>query len=116
MKEKYSGYPNINIHGPEYELDTLYALRSNAELYIHGHSAGGTNPSLVEAMFFGKPILAFDVVYNRATTDEQAYYFKDANELKQLLSKQDLNGEAMNRIAQEKYTWRKIASQYEALY
>jgi len=116
LKEKYSGYPNINIHGPEYELDTLYALRSNAELYIHGHSAGGTNPSLVEAMFFGKPILAFDVVYNRATTDEQAYYFKDANELKQLLSKQDLNGEAMNRIAQEKYTWRKIASQYEALY
>ena len=116
LKEKYSGCSNINIHGPEYDLDTLYALRSNAEMYIHGHSAGGTNPSLVEAMFFGNPILAFDVVYNRATTDEQAYYFKDANELKQLLSKQDLNGEAMNRIAQEKYTWRKIASQYEAVY
>lgn len=116
LKEKYSGCSNINIHGPEYDLDTLYALRSNAEMYIHGHSAGGTNPSLVEAMFFGKPILAYDVVYNRATTDEQAYYFKDANELEGLLSKQDLNGEAMNRIAQEKYTWRKIASQYEVLY
>lgn len=116
LKEKYSGCTNINIHGPEYDLDTLYALRSNAEMYIHGHSAGGTNPSLVEAMFFGKPILAFDVVYNRATTDEQAYYFKNADELKRLLSIQDLNGEAMNRIAHEKYTWRKIASQYEALY
>ena len=116
LKEKYSSCANINIHGPEYDLDTLYALRSNAEMYIHGHSAGGTNPSLVEAMFFGKPILAFDVVYNRATTDDKAYYFKDSNELERLLSKQDLNGGAMIRIAQEKYTWKKIASQYEALF
>lgn len=116
LKEKYSGCANINIHGPEYDLDTLFVLRSNAKMYIHGHSAGGTNPSLVEAMFFGRPILAFDVVYNRATTDEQAYYFKDANELELLLSEQDLNGDAMRIIAREKYTWRKIASQYEALY
>lgn len=116
LKEKYSSCANINIHGPEYDLDTLYTLRSNAEMYIHGHSAGGTNPSLVEAMFFGKPILAFDVVYNRATTDDKAYYFKDSNELERLLSKQDLNGEIMIRIAQEKYTWKKIASQYEALF
>lgn len=116
LKEKYSSYVNINIHGPEYDLDTLYALRSNAEMYIHGHSAGGTNPSLVEAMFFGKPILAFDVVYNRATTDDKAYYFKDSNELERLILKQELSGDAMNRIAQDKYTWRTIASQYEALY
>lgn len=116
LKKKFSSCSNINMHGPEYDLDTLYVLRSNAEVYVHGHSAGGTNPSLVEAMFFGKPILAFDVVYNRATTDEQAYYFKDVDELKGLLSKQDLNGEAMKIISQEKYTWRKIASQYEALY
>ena len=52
LKEKYSAYKNIKILDPIYELDTLYALRSNAGYYIHGHSAGGTNPSLVEAMFF----------------------------------------------------------------
>lgn len=113
---KYSKYPNIIIHKPEYDLDTLYALRSHAAMYIHGHSAGGTNPSLVEAMFFGKPILAFDVIYNRATTCEKAYYFKDANELTSLLSQVDLDGKRMKDIAQEQYTWRKIASQYEAMY
>lgn len=116
LKEKYSKCPNINIHTPEYDLDTLYVLRSNAREYIHGHSAGGTNPSLVEAMFFGKPILAYDVVYNRATTCDKAYYFNDVKELVALLSQDNLDGEIMKEIAQEKYTWKKIASQYEALY
>lgn len=116
LKEKYSKCSNINVHSPEYDLDTLYVLRSNAKEYIHGHSAGGTNPSLVEAMFFGKPILAFDVVYNRATTCEKAYYFRNTKELVSLLSHDDLDGTAMHEIAQEQYTWKKIASQYEALY
>ena len=114
--EKYSKYPNIIIHTPEYDLDTLYVLRSNAEMYIHGHSAGGTNPSLVEAMFFGKPILAFDVVYNRATTDDKAYYFKDSDGLLKLISQGDMNGVVMRSIAETKYTWKQIASQYEDLY
>lgn len=116
LKEKHSKCPNINIHTPEYDLDTLYVLRSNAELYIHGHSAGGTNPSLVEAMFFGKPILAFDVIYNRATTFDKAYYFNNAEELTELLKSGEKDGQAMLQIAQENYTWKKIASQYEELY
>lgn len=116
LKRRYSKFKNINIHAPEYDLDTLYALRSNAAIYIHGHSAGGTNPSLVEAMFFGKPILAFDVVYNRATTDGQAYYFKDCEQLEELLKRQGLDGAVMKEVAQRKYTWKRIASQYEDLY
>ncbi len=116
LKNRYSKYSNITIHDPEYDLDTLYALRSQASMYIHGHSAGGTNPSLVEAMFFGKPIIAFDVVYNRATTNNQAYYFGSTNELIDLLDKTTMNGEPMKKIANEQYTWKKIASQYETLY
>ncbi len=116
LKEKYSSFENIKIHNPEYDLDVLYVLRSNAAKYVHGHSAGGTNPSLVEAMFLGKTIIAYDVVYNRATTEEQAFYFKDANELLQLLSVKESNGEQMKRIAEERYSWKKIAAQYEALY
>lgn len=116
LKEKYSKFPNINIHNPEYDLDTLYALRSHAAMYIHGHSAGGTNPSLVEAMFFGKPILAFDCIYNRATTGHKAYYFKDSDELASLIGKKELDGVAMNEMAEKEYTWKRIASQYEALY
>lgn len=116
LKGKYAKYPNIVIHKPEYDLDTLYVLRSHAGMYIHGHSAGGTNPSLVEAMFFGKPILAFDCIYNRATTHQKAYYFKNSEELVNLLNGQNHDGTVMRELANLEYTWEKIASQYEKLY
>ena len=116
LKSKYSKYSNLIIHDPEYSLDVLYALRANAKVYVHGHSAGGTNPSLVEAMFFTKPIFAFDVKYNRATTNNKAYYFKTTEDLISLISKQDINGKEMLLLAEKQYTWRKIAKQYELLY
>ena len=116
LKEKYSKYPNIIIQDPIYDIDILYALRKNAGMYIHGHSAGGTNPSLVEAMFFRCLILCYDVVYNRASTQEKAYYWKNVDELVDLLNRTDLCGDVMRSIAQKEYTWKKIASQYEALY
>ncbi len=116
LKEKYSSVPNISIVDPVYDLDTLHCLRSNAGYYIHGHSAGGTNPSLVEAMFFGCPILCYDVVYNRETTNHEAYYWKNADELLQLLKRTDLNGKPMVDFATTHYTWKRIAKQYEALY
>lgn len=115
LKKQYSSYPNIHLLDAIYDLDILYVIRSNASLYVHGHSAGGTNPSLVEAMFFGMPIVAYDCVYNRATTHEKAYYFSDSKDLLSLLN-QELDGSPMRSIAEENYTWRKIAQQYEATY
>ncbi|MBR4994538.1 MAG: DUF1972 domain-containing protein [Alistipes sp.] len=116
LKEKYSQFSNIIIQDPIYDIDTLYALRKNAGLYIHGHSAGGTNPSLVEAMFFGCPILCYDVVYNRASTQDAAYYWTNVEDLVKLLQRKDLSGNIMKEIAQTCYTWKVITSQYEALY
>ncbi len=116
LKEKYSKFPNIIIQDPIYDIDILYALRKNAGMYIHGHSAGGTNPSLVEAMFFGCPILCYDVVYNRASTQGKAYYWDNVNELVDLLQCSSLNGDMMKVIAEKEYTWKNITSQYETLY
>lgn len=116
LKEKYGSCPNIVLLDAIYDLDTLYTLRANAGIYIHGHSAGGTNPSLVEAMFFGRPIIAYDVVYNRETTQNKAYYFSDTESLKLLLSRSDLGGTVMKCIAEEMYTWQHIARQYYSLY
>lgn len=115
LKKQYQDFPNIHILDAIYDLDILYIIRSNAATYVHGHSAGGTNPSLVEAMFFGMPILAFDCVYNRASTNEKAYYFSDVESMHRLLA-QELNGEEMRVIAEQQYTWKKIAQQYEATY
>lgn len=116
LKERYNTYPNISCLDAIYDLDVLYALRSNAGFYVHGHSAGGTNPSLVEAMFFGCPILAYDVVYNRETTQGQAYYFSNVEELERLLQRTDLRGDIMKSIAEKEYTWKHISQQYCALY
>lgn len=119
MKEKYSQYENITILDPIYDLDLLYVLRNNSEAYVHGHSAGGTNPSLVEAMFCGCNVFAYDVVYNRKTTEEAAHYFKDGIDLAILTMGQNLekdNSEVMRDIAKRRYTWAIIAKQYESLY
>ena len=116
LKEKYSTYSNIKLIDSIYDLEILYTLRNNALFYIHGHSAGGTNPSLVEAMFLGKPVLAYDVVYNRETTHHKAYYWKNCNELQQLVTQKDLSSKDIKRVAQEFYTWKKITKEYEELY
>lgn len=116
LKQEYSSYSNIHLIDSVYDLDELYALRNRCECYIHGHSAGGTNPSLVEAMTFGKPVIAFDVVYNRETTENKAYYFKSSEQLVELLAQKEKNGEPMKEIAERRYTWGHIAKQYEALY
>lgn len=116
LKEKYSKFENITIQDPIYDVDILYALRKNARMYVHGHSAGGTNPSLVEAMFFGIPVLAYDVVYNRESTLGKAYYWRTHEELIALINKKLHNGQLMRTLAEDFYTWERIIKQYESIY
>ncbi len=120
IREHYKTFDNIYLLDPIYDLGKLKSLRANAAYYIHGHSAGGTNPSLVEAMYFGKPILAFDCSYNRSTTESSALYFSSGDEIKQILSNVDgdgliVIGTAMLEIAKRRYTWRVIATEYFSL-
>lgn len=121
MLEKYQKYPNITLLSPIYDVKDLNVLRSNCKFYVHGHSAGGTNPSLVEAMYFGCPIFAYDVVYNRETTENKANYFTNAGQLAEMVSKNiceeyEDNGKSMVNIARRRYTWDKIVEQYEQLF
>ena len=120
LRNQFSGYGHLHLLDPIYEPHAINWLRSNATLYIHGHSAGGTNPSLVEAMCLGLPILAFDCVYNRATTEGGCLYWKDAKDLQALLHTSEEKMQEMGAVMLEKgqalYTWKRIASQYHALY
>lgn len=116
LKEQYNGYDNMMLLDSIYDLDILYALRKNTKCYIHGHSAGGTNPSLVEAMFFGRPILAFNIVYNRETTHHKAKYYQNSKELLRYIENIPDNGNKMNQVAWRYYTWKRVAKEYEALY
>lgn len=121
MKDKYGSCKSIVLLDPIYESHEINCIRSNAALYIHGHSAGGTNPSLVEAMHLGLPVFAFDCIYNRATTFENCFYWRTPEELQGLLeniseSQKELCGTVMHDLAVEHYTWNHIAEQYNALY
>jgi glycosyltransferase involved in cell wall biosynthesis len=105
---------------PIYDQRDLDCLRSQAEVYIHGHSAGGTNPSLVEAMSLGLPVFAFDVPFNRYTSQNAAGYFKDAEELAMLLGRSCPDalasmGTALAEHARIRYTWRVITGRYREI-
>ena len=116
LKRKEYSFTVCRIE-PVYDLDVLYVLRNNCRFYIHGHSAGGTNPSLVEAMFFNCPILAYDVIYNRETTENKAFYFRDAEQLIALLrndnaSLLEKSARDMSEIANRRYLWKVVSRQY----
>lgn len=120
LKRAYKHYTNIIMLDPIYNQRELDLLRGNANMYIHGHSAGGTNPSLVEAMYLGLPILSFDVSYNKVTTENHALYFSTTEQLREIVkttSSQKLKsiGQRMKEIAHVRYTWPVIASKYGLL-
>lgn len=122
MREKYGRFANIQMLDPIYEPEEINLLRANCKLYIHGHSAGGTNPSLVEAMNLGLPIIAYDVVYNRETTEHKARYFNSVKTLvsivKELCSDEKTRmaiASDMEETGKRRYTWKRICNLYERL-
>ena len=121
LKAKYSSFKNISLLDPIYNQKTLNQLRSNCDIYIHGHSAGGTNPSLVEAMYLKLPIFAFGAHYNKETTGYKALYFDNELELMTLLDnlnskKLSVIAKDMKTIANEKYTWKIVSNKYSELF
>ncbi len=116
---KYSKYNNLKLLDPIYDQKCLDELRSNCGIYVHGHSVGGTNPSLVEAMNLGLFCVVFNVEYNIETTENKAIYFKSLLELKDIINKFENNNfdlEAykykMKEIAKRRYTWDRIVEKY----
>ena len=117
MKTRYAATPNLHLLDPIYDPETLYALRRRASIYVHGHSAGGTNPSLVEMMHFAVPVLAHGCSFNRHSTEEKALYFETSEELAALTrgltpTQAERVGDDMREIAQRRYTWDRIGEAY----
>jgi len=108
--------------GAIYDPEVVQALRFHSLAYVHGHTVGGTNPSLVEAMAAGNPVIAHDNVYNRWVAGPTQRYFTTAQELgaqlDELLASPDvlhqMHDAARGRHAEE-FTWEHVAGQYEAV-
>lgn len=118
------GDDRIRFTGGLYDQALLDQLYANALTYIHGHSVGGTNPSLLRAMGAGAPVLAYDVEFNREVTAGEAFFWANADELTAILDGiheglftarlEELSASSRARIA-EAYRWDDVTDQYEAL-
>ena len=103
----------------QYVLDQLYA---NCCSYLHGHSVGGTNPSLLRAMGAGAAVTAFDVVFNREVAGSAARFFIEPADVAAAIEADEADengtsarGESLRRDVLSRYSWDEVAAEYERL-
>jgi glycosyltransferase involved in cell wall biosynthesis len=114
--------PGVKFLGAIYDRAIVQSLRFHAKAYIHGHRAGGTNPSLVESLAAGNAVIAHDNRFTRWVAGEGARYFNSAENLASILSTLDSDPELLAPMKQasraryrEDFTQEKVLSQYERL-
>ena len=131
VHEAAQGDSRIRFLGGVYDQDLLDQLYANCRSYIHGHSVGGTNPSLLRAMGAGAPVLAYDCPFNREVTADAALFWTDPDQLATILDdiadSRDVAGhDAMSEVLTELskvgreriercYRWDEVASDYERM-
>lgn len=127
LKEKtnFDKDKRVKFVGTLYDKELIKKIRENAYAYLHGHSVGGTNPSLIEALATTDLNLLYDVGFNREVAEDGALYWNLENmNLAHLIDETDkldenfinnLSNKAKNRIRKE-YTWKKIVNDYEKIF
>lgn len=121
VRAAHTGLSHLILLDGIYDRVILDTIRSNCTVYIHGHSAGGTNPSLCEAMYLGLPIIAYASGYNERTMDGNGWYFHSVLELTYLLHDFAETSETQRvamtgyALAKENYLWENIAERYGVL-
>lgn len=117
LKQKFKNVERIQFLGGIYNHNHLDNLRYFSNLYFHGHSVGGTNPSLLEAMASNAFIIANENVFNKSVLGEDALYFKNANDVSKAL---DLNKKEYLKFTNANrdkvaslYSWNLINKKYE---
>ncbi|HEY9256916.1 glycosyltransferase, partial [Chitinophaga sp.] len=122
--QSYQGKGNIRFVNGVYNKEKLSALRYFATGYLHGHSVGGTNPSLLEAMGHGNIVVAHDNIFNREVTAGKMFYFSNekavAGHLQHIEQLEPAALSALREISIERirnyYNWERIAKSYAELF
>ena len=121
LVQKYGEEKNIRFVGGIYDFKKLNSVRYFSYAYFHGHSVGGTNPSLLEAMASNCYILAHNNIFNKAVLKENAHYYASAKEVKWMLNsiedlassyKEKFIANNLNEIRDE-YSWEKLVDEHE---
>ena len=125
-KNKYGEYvksifsdERIVYLGYIFETDKLNVLRSYSHLYFHGHSVGGTNPSLLEAMSSKSLICAHNNKFNKAILGDDAFYFNYNKCITSIINRVEIAQRkefiANNLLKiKDNYSWEKILLDYES--
>ena len=121
LVEHYARYKHVKFVGGIYDFDKINSIRHFSYAYFHGHSVGGTNPSLLEAMASECFILSHDNVFNRTVRGENAVYYgstDDAmnimNNLESIVAAHKVDYTAKNlEIIRTKYSWEKLVDEHE---
>lgn len=127
LEEKlhFSDDKRIKFVGSVYDQELLKKIRENAYAYFHGHTVGGTNPSLIEALGSTDLNLLIDVGFNREVAEDCAWYWESTSgSLARLIDQADsmnldaiveMGRRAKKRVAKE-YTWEKICREYRDVF
>ncbi len=122
LKDTYGKEAGIRFAEGIYDKDRINNLRYYSLLYFHGHSVGGTNPSLLEAMACNALIAAHDNVFNKSILGEDAFYFSDDAKIAELIlglhTKKDYAVMTAHNIEKirSSYNWDTITDAYEKVF
>lgn len=112
----------VRMLGGVWDQDRLDALYAGALTYLHGHSVGGTNPSLLRAMGAATATLAFDVVFNREVLGDDGRFWSSPSQLAELLNSAEARPEdcvaaglRLQTRAEQRYNWEDVTDEYAAL-
>lgn len=122
IEEEATGDDRIRLLGAVWDQRLLDALFTGCTSYLHGHSLGGTNPSLLRAMVHGAPVVGYECVYNRETTGGAALWFTDPGCVGTQVERAEAERSMMRELgargrarAELQYRWSDIALQYDEM-
>ena len=119
IRHRFKNDERIHFKGAIFDTAKVRVLQNNSYLYFHGHSVGGTNPSLLEAMASEALIAAHDNPFNKSVLHSDAFYFSDASGVQHLVetvqrkeTERNMVKNNLNKIAFQ-FNWEKIINEYE---
>lgn len=122
LLRKYESNTNVKFYGGIYDQKKLNDLRHFSGLYFHGHSVGGTNPSLLEAMAAGCDICAHDNLFNSGILGDDAQYFSSSTDVTKMINELDEGNNEFDKVQNNLvkiktiYSWDRIVSQYAEVF
>lgn len=122
LVQKYGDTKHILFAGGVYDISVVNNLRCFSNLYFHGHTVGGTNPSLLEAMASGALIASNDNEFNASILENDAYYFKTAEDVEIILNSVIKNETEEEKIQanlqkiEKLYSWDIIINRHEVFF